>query len=166
LDWFPPAESYFKRILIQRLIFELVKNHDNEGFSHDNVDDHHHSEYNDNKIGHLVNGEASTSHAGRGIEMAPSFDTSSMVLKDHFEPEATPGTSLRHCQSFDKRSSNHCFNGSIFKMEVRTMFFLLYHIETFFNFPFSCGSSFILASSRCYMGLTLLLCPSIHSLLC
>jgi len=96
-----------------------VKNHDNEGFSHDNVDDHHSSEYNDNMIGgqcHLINGEASTSHAGRGIEMAPSFDTSSMVLKDHFEPEATLGTSLR------RRSSNHCFNGSIFKMEVRTMF--------------------------------------------
>jgi hypothetical protein len=102
-----------------------VKNHDIEGFSHDNVDDRHSSEFKDIKIGgqcHLINGEASTSHTGRGIELAPSCDTSSMALKDHFEPEATVGTSLRHCQSFDRRSSNHCFNGSIFKMEVRTMF--------------------------------------------
>ncbi|GAU31840.1 hypothetical protein TSUD_58420 [Trifolium subterraneum] len=74
------------------------------GFSPDNGDDCLCTEYNDNRIGgqfHLINGEAS----GRVIELAQSLNTSRMVLKEHFEPRATLGTSLRHCQSFDQQSS-------------------------------------------------------------
>ncbi|GAU46105.1 hypothetical protein TSUD_95770 [Trifolium subterraneum] len=102
-DWFPPAEAYLKRTFIRRLIFELVENHGSrEGFSPENGDDCLCSEYNDNRIGgqcHLINGEAS----GQGIELAQHLNTSSMVLKEHLEPGATLGTSLRHCQSFDNR---------------------------------------------------------------
>ncbi|KAK2376154.1 putative ubiquitin-specific protease 2B [Trifolium repens] len=124
LNWFPPAEAYLKRTFIRRLIFELVENHGSlEGFSPDNSDDYLCSEYNHNRIGgqcHLINGEPSTSHSGRGIELDPPLNTSSMVLQEHFEPGATLGTSLRHCQYFDQLSSNHCSNGSISTMEKDT----------------------------------------------
>ena len=118
MDWFPPADSYLKRTRIRKLIFELVENHgSHEGFSPDDGDNQHCSEYIDNnRIGgqcHLFNGEASTAHSGQGIEMFPSYNTSNMVLKQHFEPGAASGTSLRHCQYFDQRSlssSNHLFN--------------------------------------------------------
>ncbi|AES98251.1 Ulp1 protease family, carboxy-terminal domain protein [Medicago truncatula] len=118
VDWFPPADAYLKRTRIHKLIFELVENHgSHEGFSPDDGDNQHCSEYIDNSsIGgqcHLFNGEASTSHPGQRIEMFPSYNTSNMVLKQHFEPGAASGTSLRHCQSFDQRSlssSNHLFN--------------------------------------------------------
>jgi sentrin-specific protease 7 len=134
LNWFPPAEAYQKRTFIRRLIFELAENHGSlEGFSPDNGDD--------NGIGgqcRLINGESSTSHSSQGIELAPPLNTSSMVLKEHFEPGATLGTSLRHCQFFDQQSSNHCSNGSISTMEVPT-----YHVfvsfcvilKYFLNFP-------------------------------
>lgn len=133
-------EAYLKRTLIQRLIFELVENHgSHEGFSSDYSDDHHHSENNDNGTGvhcHVINGEPSTSHSGQGIEITllsascsldpQTFDTSGMVLKELFEPGATIGTSLGHCQSFDQRSSGHCLNGSIFSMEVSTRVFVCF----------------------------------------
>jgi len=119
VDWFPPTDAYLKRTHIRKLIFELVENHgSHEGFSPDDGDNHHCSEYIDNRIGgqcHFFNEEASTSCSGKGIEMFPTYNTCNMVLKEHFEPKAAWGTSLRHCQSFDQRSlssSNHLFNNS------------------------------------------------------
>ncbi|XP_061348629.1 uncharacterized protein LOC133294002 [Gastrolobium bilobum] len=43
-----------------------------------------------------------------------------MVLKEFFDPEATAGTLLGHCEYFDRRSSDHCLNGSIFSIEEHT----------------------------------------------
>lgn len=134
MDWFPPAEAYLKRTLIQRLIFELVEDHSShEVFSSDYSDDHHHSENNENRAGVQcpeINGESSTSHAGQGIEITllsasssldpQSFNNSGVVLKELFEPGATAGTLLGHCQSFDRQSSDHRLNDSIFSMEVST----------------------------------------------
>ena len=111
MDWFPPTDAYLKRTHIRKLIFELVENHgSHEGFSPDDGDNHHCSEYIDNRIGgqcHFFNEEASTSCSGKGIEMFPTYNTCNMVLKEHFEPKAAWGTSLRHCQSFDQRSLLH-----------------------------------------------------------
>ncbi|KAJ1416411.1 Ulp1 protease family, C-terminal catalytic domain [Sesbania bispinosa] len=134
LDWFPPAEAYLKRTLIQKLVFELVKNHgSHEGFSSDYSDGHHSSENNGNRTEvhcQVINGESSTSHSGQGIEITllsasssldpQSFNTSGMVLKELFEPGATAETILGYCQSFDQRSSDHRLNGSIFSVEEET----------------------------------------------
>ncbi|XP_061348620.1 probable ubiquitin-like-specific protease 2B isoform X2 [Gastrolobium bilobum] len=134
LNWFPPAEAFLKRTVIQRLIFDLVENHSaHEVFSSDYSDDHHYSQNNENRTGVQcpeTNGESSTSHSGQGIEITllsasssldpHSFNTSGMVLKEFFDPEATAGTLLGHCESFDQRSSDHCLNGSIFSIEEHT----------------------------------------------
>ncbi|GAU46097.1 hypothetical protein TSUD_95690 [Trifolium subterraneum] len=90
----------------------------------------------DNMIGgqfHLINRDTS----GRGIELAQPLNTSSsMVLKEHLEPGATLGSSLRHCQSFDQRSSNHCFNGS-YPMSIENIRHLLDNYAATINFPFN-----------------------------
>ncbi|KAK7351234.1 hypothetical protein VNO77_10531 [Canavalia gladiata] len=134
VDWFLPAEAYLKRTLIQRLIFELVENHGSHDISSsDCSDDDECLENNDNRTGievPEVNTEPATSHAGQGIEITllsgsssmdpQSFNNSGLVLKELFEPGATAGTMLGPCQSFDQRSSDYRFNGSVFSMEEET----------------------------------------------
>lgn len=134
MDWFLPAEAYLKRTLIQRLIFELVENHRSHEISSSDCSDDHQYIENENRTGvdhPEVNRESTTSHAGQGIEITllsgsssldpQSFNNSGLVLKDLFEPGATAaGTILAQCQSFDQRSCDYHFNGSIFSMEVCT----------------------------------------------
>ncbi|KAK7311689.1 hypothetical protein RJT34_09980 [Clitoria ternatea] len=134
VDWFLPAEAYLKRTLIQKLIFDLVQNHrSHEISSSDCSDDDECVENNGNRteIEHPeVNRESATSHGGQGIEMTllsgsssldpQSFNNSGLVLKELFEPGATAGTTMGQCQSFDQRSSDYRFNGSIFPMEEDT----------------------------------------------
>ncbi|XP_058746352.1 probable ubiquitin-like-specific protease 2A [Vicia villosa] len=124
LDWFPPEEAYRKRNIIRKLIFELVENHkSHEGIFLDNCDDQHCVEHHDNTIdgqSHLINQEAATSQFGRGIEMDPSFDASSIIYKEHFVQEAPLENSFGKCQYFDPPSSNHWFNGSTIKIEEET----------------------------------------------
>ncbi|KAK7410459.1 hypothetical protein VNO78_01257 [Psophocarpus tetragonolobus] len=134
VDWFHPAEAYLKRTLIQKLIFELLENHgSHEISSSGGSDDDECLESNDNRTGinHAeVNKESTTSHSGQGIEITllsgsstldpQSFNNSGLVLKELFEPGATTGTMLGQCQSFDQRSSDYRFNGSIFSMEEDT----------------------------------------------
>ncbi|KAF1871678.1 hypothetical protein Lal_00020472 [Lupinus albus] len=131
VDWFPPAEAYLKRTLIQRLIFELVENHaSHESSSSDcSNDDHIYVENNENGTSMQlpeINKESS-SRAGKGIEMTllsssssldpQSFNNEGLVLKEFFVPGATAETLLGQCQSYDQRSSDYHFNGSIFPME-------------------------------------------------
>ncbi|XP_027353852.1 probable ubiquitin-like-specific protease 2B isoform X2 [Abrus precatorius] len=134
VDWFLPAEAYLKRTLIQRLIFELVENDgSHEISSSDCSDDDECLENNGNRTGiehPEVNRESTTSHTGQGIEITllsgsssldpQSFNNSGLVLKELFEPGATAGTILGQCQSFDQRSSDYRFNGSMFSMEEDT----------------------------------------------
>lgn len=124
-----------------------MENHGSHGgFSSDYSDDHHHSENNDNRTDvncHVLNGEASTSHSGHGIEITllsasspvnpQSFNTSGMVLKELFGPGATAGTTLLgQCQSIDQQSSDLGPNGSIFTMEVSALLVLL-SLDVFLN---------------------------------
>ncbi|XP_020211361.1 probable ubiquitin-like-specific protease 2B isoform X2 [Cajanus cajan] len=136
VDWFLPAEAYLKRTLIQKLIFELVEKHGSHEISSSDSSDEDDEclENNDKRtgIGHPeVNKESTTSHAGQGIEITllsgsssldpQSFNNNSgLVLKELFEPGATAGAMLGQCQSFDQRSSDYQFNGSIFSMEEDT----------------------------------------------
>ncbi|XP_019417102.1 PREDICTED: probable ubiquitin-like-specific protease 2B isoform X1 [Lupinus angustifolius] len=134
VDWFPPAEAYLKRTLIQRLIFELVENHgSHESSSSDCSNDNHiYVENNENGTSMRlpeINKESS-SRAGKGIEMTllsstssldpQSFNNQGLVLKEFFAPGATAETLLGQCQSYDQRSSDYHFNGSIFPMEEGT----------------------------------------------
>lgn len=77
----------------------------------------------------------SSSQAGQGIEItllpasssmrnSQSANESSMVLRDLFEPGASAGSLLGHCQSFDDKSFYH-LNGTISAMEVLTYFGIL-----------------------------------------
>ncbi|KAK7282889.1 hypothetical protein RIF29_11993 [Crotalaria pallida] len=134
VDWFPPAEAYLKRTLIQRLIFELVENRgSHETSSSDSSDDDHvYVENNGNTtcFQHPEINRESTSHGGKGIEMTmlsasssldpQSFNNQGLVLKELFEPGATEEALLGQCQSFDQRSSDYRFNGSIFPMAEDT----------------------------------------------
>ncbi|XP_057426673.1 probable ubiquitin-like-specific protease 2B isoform X3 [Lotus japonicus] len=131
VDWFLPAEAYLKRTLIQRLIFELVENKvSHKMSSSDCSDDHRYKENNENQTGVdclEINRDSTTSHAGKGIEITllsgsssmdpQSLNNSGLVLKELFEQGATAGTVLGQCQSFDPRSTDFRFNGSIFPVE-------------------------------------------------
>ncbi|OIV97855.1 hypothetical protein TanjilG_12612 [Lupinus angustifolius] len=134
VDWFPPAEAYLKRTLIQRLIFELLENHgSHESSSSDcSDDDHIYVENNENRTSMQlpeINKE-SKSHAGKGVEMTllaasssldpQSFNNEGLVLKEFFALGATTDTLIGQCQPFDQQSSDYCFNGSIFPMEEDT----------------------------------------------
>ncbi|KAG5045434.1 hypothetical protein GLYMA_06G095600v4 [Glycine max] len=134
VDWFLPAEAFLKRTLIQKLIFELLENHgSHEISSSDCSDDDECLQNNDNRTGidhPEVNKESTTSHAGQGIEITllsgsssldpQSFNNSGLVLKELFDPGATAGAMLGQCQSFDQRSSDYRFSGSIFSIEEDT----------------------------------------------
>ncbi|KAJ1424782.1 Ulp1 protease family, C-terminal catalytic domain [Sesbania bispinosa] len=127
VDWFLPAEAYLKRTLIQRLIFELVENNgSHEITTSDCSDDPLYIENDENRTGAErpeVNSESTTSLDRQGIEITlltrsssldpQSLNNSGLVLKEFFEPGATAGTILDQCQSFDQRSSDYRFNGSM-----------------------------------------------------
>ncbi|MED6109304.1 hypothetical protein PIB30_032173 [Stylosanthes scabra] len=131
VNWFLPAEAYLKRTLIQRLIFELVENRGSHEISSSDCsdDDHIYIENNENRtVQHPeINRVSANSHAGQGIEITllsasssldpQSLNNSGLVLKELFEPGASAGTLVGPCQSFDQRSSDYRFNGSIFSME-------------------------------------------------
>lgn len=134
MDWFHPAEAYLKRTIIQKLIFELLKDHSYLSTSV-RSDDHHYLE-NENKTGVQflgkgissgINGESATSHAGQGIEITLLSSSSSLdphsgvVLRELFEPGARAGGLLEQCQSFDRRSSDYHLSGSMFPIEVSTL---------------------------------------------
>lgn len=145
VDWFLPAEAFLKRTLIQKLIFELLENHgSHEISSSDCSDDDECLQNNDNRTGidhPEVNKESTTSHAGQGIEITllsgsssldpQSFNNSGLVLKELFDPGATAGAMLGQCQSFDQRSSDYRFSGSIFSIEVST-----HNLSAFFFLEF------------------------------
>lgn len=99
--------------------------------SSDCSDDHRYKENNENQTGVdclEINRDSTTSHAGKGIEITllsgsssmdpQSLNNSGLVLKELFEQGATAGTVLGQCQSFDPRSTDFRFNGSIFPVEV------------------------------------------------
>ncbi|KAI4337600.1 hypothetical protein L6164_015995 [Bauhinia variegata] len=138
-DWFPPAEAYLKRTLIQKLISKLLENRSHEGSSSNYSEDNQYSEHNENQIGieflaercaPEINAESTMSHAGQGIEITllsaassmdpQSYNNSGLVLRELFEPGATEGALLGQCQSFDHRSSDYRLNGSIFPIEDDT----------------------------------------------
>ncbi|KAF7817030.1 putative ubiquitin-like-specific protease 2B [Senna tora] len=134
VDWFLPEEAYLKRTLIQRLIFELLKDCSHVSTS-DYSGDHHFLENNENKtgvqflekgFGSAINGESTTSHAGQGIEITLLSSSSSLdphsgvVLRELFEPGATTGELLEQCQSFHHRPSDYHLNGSVFPLEEDT----------------------------------------------
>lgn len=101
--------------------------------SSDCSDDHVYVENNENRTGiqHPEINRESTSRAEQGIEITllpasssldpQSFNNPGLVLKELFEPGTTAETLLGQCQSFDQRSSDYRFNGSIFPMEVSSL---------------------------------------------
>ncbi|KAF7830010.1 putative ubiquitin-like-specific protease 2B [Senna tora] len=136
VDWFPPAEAYLKRTLIQRLIFELLENRPGE-FSSAYTDRHYSENDNRNGVEFLgrrcspeINGESTTSHDSQGIEITllsasssldpHSLNNSGLVLRELFEPGAGAGELLGQCQSFDHRPSDYRLSGSLFPIEEET----------------------------------------------
>lgn len=132
MHWFPPAEPYLKRTLIQRLIFELLKDRSNVSTS-ECWDSPHNNQYLGNGedssgIQCLENGfnsagvnGLSTSHADQGIEitlLSSSLDPNSgVVLRELFEPGASAEL-MERCQSFDHRSSDYRLTNALFPIEV------------------------------------------------
>ncbi|XP_028802157.1 probable ubiquitin-like-specific protease 2B [Neltuma alba] len=137
MHWFPPAEAYLKRTLIQRLIFELLKDRCNVSASEysDGPHDVHYLGNNENRTGVQclekgynsagINGLPTTSHAAEGIEITLLSSSSSLdpnsgvVLRELFEPGATAEL-LEQCQSFDHRSSDYRLNNPMFPIEEDT----------------------------------------------
>ncbi|XP_054788715.1 probable ubiquitin-like-specific protease 2B isoform X2 [Prosopis cineraria] len=136
VHWFPPAEAYLKRTLIQRLVFELLKDHCNVSTSEYSGGPHdvHYLGNDENRTGVLclergfsssgINGLSTSSHAAQGIEitlLSPSSldPNSGVVLRELFEPGASAGL-LEQCQSFDHRSSDYRLNNSMFPIEEDT----------------------------------------------
>ncbi|KAK4274172.1 hypothetical protein QN277_017442 [Acacia crassicarpa] len=132
MHWFPPAEAYLKRTLIQRLIFELLKDHCNVSTSEYSESPHdvHYLGNDENTTGVQclekgfdsagINGMSTTSHDAQGIEItllsSSSLDPNSgVVLRELFEPGAAE--LMEQCQSFDHRSSDYRLNNAVFPIE-------------------------------------------------
>ncbi|XP_034219638.1 probable ubiquitin-like-specific protease 2B [Prunus dulcis] len=142
-DWFLPSEASLKRTLIQRLIFELLENRCREVSSAASSDEDQAKfpECNEHETGvQSFSGRCgpaiacqeniSNSQAGQGIEITllstPSLKSSEcvsdagLVLREFFEPGATPGSLFGQYQSFDQKSSFYLLNGAIPPIEEDT----------------------------------------------
>lgn len=156
MNWFPPAEASLKRALIQRLIFELVDNSSLESSPaacsgeqqspnflggcnvHETGVEFISERYSSVKA---CNGNLLSSHVDQGIGItlltsslrsSQCDNDSSLVLREFFEPGATAGSFLDgQYQSFDQTSSFHRLKGVMSPVEVFSVFFSIFNLETF-----------------------------------
>ncbi|XP_023546149.1 probable ubiquitin-like-specific protease 2B isoform X3 [Cucurbita pepo subsp. pepo] len=136
VDWFPPAEAYLKRTLIQRLIFEILENRSRE-MSTAACSDELLSKFpsnNEDETGVELllergspavacNHNLSSSQAVDGIEITllsesssrPNhfIDGSGLVVRELFEPGASNGSLLGDYQSFAQTSSYFDTNATV-----------------------------------------------------
>ncbi|XP_062098438.1 probable ubiquitin-like-specific protease 2B isoform X2 [Humulus lupulus] len=140
VNWFPPSEASLKRTLIQRLIFELLENRSRDVSSSTCSDEDQPSKFpeiSENEGVEFISARCSpglgrqenltSSQAGQGIEITllsassmrnpECVNESSLVLRDLFDPGASTGSLLGHCQSFNEKSSIYHLNGTISPME-------------------------------------------------
>lgn len=139
VDWFPPAEAYLKRTLIQRLIFEILENRSRE-MSAAACSDELLSKFpsnNEDETGVELlpergspavtcNHNLSSSQAVDGIEITllsesssrhnQFMDGSGLVVRELFEPGASNGSLLEPYQSFAQTSSYFDANGTVLEV--------------------------------------------------
>lgn len=139
MDWFPPAEAYLKRTLIQRLIFEILENRSREmstaacsdellsKFPSSNEDDTGVEFLPENGSPAVAfNNNLSSSQAADGIEITllsessnrhnHFIDSSGLVVRELFEPGASNGSLLGNYQSFAQTSSYFDSNGTVLEV--------------------------------------------------
>ncbi|KAL0557811.1 hypothetical protein IC582_006362 [Cucumis melo] len=141
VDWFPPAEAYLKRTLIQRLIFEILENRSREmstaacsdellsKFPSSNEDDTGVEFLPENGSPAVAfNNNLSSSQAADGIEITllsessnrhnHFIDSSGLVVRELFEPGASNGSLLGNYQSFAQTSSYFDSNGTVLEEDA------------------------------------------------
>ncbi|XP_022131769.1 probable ubiquitin-like-specific protease 2B isoform X2 [Momordica charantia] len=141
VDWFPPAEAYLKRTLIQRLIFEILENRSREmsaAACSDELLSKFPSNNEDETGAELLpergspavtcNHNLSSSQAVDGIEITllsesssrhnQFMDGSGLVVRELFEPGASNGSLLEPYQSFAQTSSYFDANGTVLEEDA------------------------------------------------
>ncbi|XP_031736907.1 probable ubiquitin-like-specific protease 2B isoform X1 [Cucumis sativus] len=141
VDWFPPAEAYLKRTLIQRLIFEILENRSREmsaaacsdellsKFPSNNEDEAGVEFLPENgSPGVACNNNLSSSQAADGIEITLLSESSNrhnhfmegsgLVVRELFEPGASNGSLLGNYQSFAQTSSYFDSNGTVLEEDA------------------------------------------------
>lgn len=138
MDWFPPAEAYLKRTLIERLIYEILENRSREMSTAacsdelskfpSNIKDETGVELLPERGSPAVtcNHNLSNSQAVDGIEITllseslnrrnHFIDGSGLVVRELLEPGASNGSLLGDYQSFAQTSSYFDVNGTVLEV--------------------------------------------------
>ncbi|XP_022951342.1 probable ubiquitin-like-specific protease 2B isoform X1 [Cucurbita moschata] len=143
VDWFPPAEAYLKRTLIQRLIFEILEKRSRQ-MSTTACSDDLLSKFPSNnedeagvelvpesgRLAETFNHNLSSSQAADGIEITLLSESSSrhnhfmdgsgLVVRELFEPGTSNGSLLGHYQSFAQTSSYFDTNVTVLEEDADT----------------------------------------------
>ncbi|XP_057974627.1 probable ubiquitin-like-specific protease 2B isoform X2 [Malania oleifera] len=138
VNWFPPSEASLKRVLIQRLIYDILENRSQET-SPRGCSNEQWLKFQENKIENgagvefveerfspakACHGNLSSSQTGQGIEItllatssvrnSQCVGDSGLVLREFFEPGAAAGSFLDgRYQSFEPTASFHRLNDAM-----------------------------------------------------